>query len=308
MTNTLRNIALRITLTLLCGLVLLNAYLVAKNLKLIQKTATQRMEASDVQADISNVVVDLQEMEANQRGYLITGDPSYLKPYSEANGRLAAHLAELHSTLVGKTPQDRSLESLAELKIEEMNETIHLRELGYRHKAFQIVSSSRGKELMDEARTSLDALAAAQTRNISRYDAQMRENIGTAIKELVFASCLLLAVTVVTLLAFDRYRKRLEIKCARHAEELQATTLQLEQFTSTIFNDVRVLVGKMRSYASALLDVYGGFLPRQGQEKAERIENEAGQMIRLLDDLFKNSAPGSSPKVIDAQPLQRLSA
>ena len=77
MTNTLRNIALRITVALLCGLVLLNAYLVAKNLKLIQKTTSERMEAADVQADISNVVVDLQGMEANQRGYLITGDRSY---------------------------------------------------------------------------------------------------------------------------------------------------------------------------------------------------------------------------------------
>jgi len=312
MTNTLRNIVLRITVAVLCGLILVNVYLVSKNLKLIHKTATQRLEASNLQADISNVLLDLQEMETGQRGYLLTGDPSYLEPYSKANARLAAYFADLHSTLRAKAQQDPSLEgrleSLAELKIEEMNETIRLRELGYRHRAFQIVSSNRGKELMDEARTTLDALGSAQTGNIARYDAQMRENIGKAIKELVFANCILLGVTVVTLLAFDSYRKRVESRCARHAEELQATSLQLEQFTSTIFNDVRAPVGKVRSYANLLLDAYGGFLPRQGQEKAERIEKEAGQMIRLLDDLFKNAPSGSSVKVIDAEPLQRLSA
>jgi light-regulated signal transduction histidine kinase (bacteriophytochrome) len=116
------------------------------------------------------------------------------------------------------------------------------------------------------------------------------------------------SITVTTLLAFDKYRKRLEVRCARHAERLQATSLQLEQFRSTIFHDARALVGKMRSYANSLLDAYGGFLPRQGQEKAQRIEHEAGQMIRLLDDLFKDSPSGNSVKVVDARSLQRLSA
>jgi hypothetical protein len=57
-----------------------------------------------------------------------------------------------------------------------------------------------------------------------------------------------------------------------------------------------------------LLDVYGGFLPRQGQEKAERIEDGAGQMIGLLDDLFKNSPSRNSVKVVHVRPLHRLDA
>jgi CHASE3 domain sensor protein len=312
MTNTLRKIALQITIPVLWGLIVLNAYLVSKNLKLIQKNTTQRVEASEMQAGISDVAFDLQDMETGQRGYLLTGDPSYLKPYSEANGRLAVHFANLRSRLMGKAPQDRSLEtqleSVAESKIAEMKETIRLRELGYRHRAFLIVSSNRGKDLMDEARTTLDALSLAQTRNVARYDREMSESVGRAVKESAFASCILLFVTVVTFLAFNRYRKRLEVGYARHAEELQATSLQLEQFTSTIFHDFRALVEQMRSYANTLLDVYGGFLPRQGQEKAERIEDGAGQMISLLDDLSKNSPSGNSDNVVDVRPLPRLSA
>lgn len=312
MTNTLRKIALRVTIPLLCGLVVLNALLVSKNLKLIQKAVAQRVEASEVQANISNLLLDLEDMETGQRGYLLTGDPSYLKPYDEANGRLAAHFADLRSRLAGKASQDRSLEarleSLAASKIAEMKETIRLRELGYRHRAFQIVSSDQGKELMDEARTTLVALSSAQTRNVARYDSEISHSMGTAFRELLLASCLLIAVTVVSLLAFDRYRKRLEVRCAQHAKQLLATSLQLEQFTSTVFHDVRALLEKMRNYANALLEVDGGFLPRQGQEKAERIESEAGQTIRLLDDLFKNSPVEGSAKVAEVHPLQRLSA
>ena len=298
MTNTLRKIALQITIPVLCGLIVLNTYLVSKNLKLIQRNTAQRVEASEMQAGISNVVVDLQDMETGQRGYLLTGDASYLKPYNEANGRLAAHFANLRSRLAGKAPRDRSLEtqleSVAESKIAEMKETIRLRELGYRHRAFLIVGSNRGKELMDEARTTLDALSSAQTSNVVRYDQEMRQSISRAVQESALASFILLVVTVVTFVGFNTYRKRLEVWYARHAEELHATSLQLELFKSTIFQDFRARVEQMRSYANTLLDVYGGFLPRQGQEKTEHIENGADQMIRLLDDLSKNATSNST--------------
>ena len=312
MTNTLRKIAMRITIPVLCGLVALNAFLVSRNLKLIQKNATARVEASEIQADISNVLLDLQEMETGQQGYLLTGDQSYLQPYNEANGRLAIHFAKLRSRLTGRGARERSLESqlesLAESKIAEMQETIRLRELGYRHRAFLIVSSNRGKELMDEARTKLDALSSAQTGNVARYDREMRESVGRALKESALASCLLLAVTVVTFLAVDQYRKRLEVGYARQAEELRITGLHLDRFTSTIFHDFRELVGQIRSYANTLLDVYGGFLPRQGQEKAQRIEDGAGQMDRLLDDLFNNSPSGNPTEIIEVSPVLTLSA
>ena len=312
MKNTLRKIALRTIIPLLCGLIAVNAYLVWNNVKLIQKTAAQRVQASEMQEDISNLLLDFQDMETGQRGYLLTGDPSYLEPYNNANARLAAHSARLRSSLTGKQAQDRSLEaqleSVAASKIAEMKETIRLRELGYRHRAFQIVNSNRGQELMNQARTTLAALSAAQTGDIARYDRGMKESVAKTIKHLVLGNLMLLAATVIALLVFDRYSNRLEIRYARTAEQLEATSLQLEQFTSTVFHDVRALVGKMRSYAGSLLEGYGGFLPRQGQEKAERIEHEAGQTILLLDNLFKTSPSEASAEVLEVQPLQRLSA
>ncbi len=312
MTKSLRKIALQTTIPVLCGLIVLNAYVVSRSVKLMQQAATRRVEASRLQADISNVVLDLEDMETGQRGYLITGDPSYLQPYNEANERLAAHFAKLRSRLAGESSHDRSLEaqleSVAGSKIAEMKETIRLRELGYRHRAFQLVSSNRGKELMSGARAKLEALSSAQNSNAMRYDKEMTESISRAFKQLALASCILLAVTVVALLGFKRYSQRLEAKYAQNAEQLEAASLLLEQFTSTTFYEVRTVLGKMRSCANALLEVYGGFLPRQGQEKAEHIEHEAGQTILLLDNLFKASPAGSAAKSVEVQPLQRLSA
>jgi CHASE3 domain sensor protein len=311
MTNTLRKIALQVTIPVLCGLIVLNTYLVAKNLKLIQQNIAHRLEASQMQADISTLRVDIQDMDANQRGYLITGDAAYLQPYNDAQGRLPSHFANLRSRLTAA--RDRSLEaqleSVVESKMAEMQETIRLRERGLRHRAFLILGSNHGKELMEQAHTALDALSAAQAGDVARYDRQVSESIRTALKQSALASGLLLLVTVIAFLASNRYRRRLEVGYAQRAEELQATSLRLEQFTSTIFHDFRALVGQTRNYAKALLDVYGGFLPRQAQEKAECIESGAGQMIRLLDDLSQNAAPGTSvEQVVEVAPVHSMSA
>ncbi len=309
MTRVLRNIALQTVVPLLCGLIVLNAYLVWRNIKLMEANSAQRAEVSETQAHISAAGFALQEMETSQRGYLVTGDASYLTPYHDANGRLALHLASLHSRLTGKDLSlEAQLESVAQSKIAEMNETIRIRGQGYRHRAFLIVGSNRGQELMDEARRTLDALSAAQTSNVARYEREMKARVSRATQESTFASLILLVVTVVTFLAFNGYRKRLEVGYARQAEEFRATSVQLEQLTSTVFHHFRALVGQMQNHANTLLDFYGGFLPRQGQEKAERIADGAGQMISLLDDLSKNSSPGSPAKVVEVPLVETLSA
>ncbi len=306
MLDVLRKSVLQITLPFLCGLIALNAYFVFKNIKLIQNTATQRLEASEMQGRISSALIDLQDMETGQRGYLLTGDPTYLEPYKAANARLTGHFGELRSRL---TMQDRALEhqleSLAESKIAEMDETIRLREKGYRHRAFLIVDSNRGKELMDGARSKLETLSAAQIGNIARYDRELAGGVSKAIRESLLASGVLLVVTAVVLWALNWYRKRLEIRNAGQQAELRATRLRLEQFTSTVFQDFRALVSEIRTHATGLLDAYGDYLPHQGQEKAQRVEDGAGRIIRLLDDLPRNSPSGDA---VELGPMQRLSA
>src|SRR6266568_969724 len=66
-----------------------NAFLAINHLKQMQKIAALRLESSMIQTDISAVLRDLTDMEAGQRGYLLTGDASYLQPYTDAKNRIA---------------------------------------------------------------------------------------------------------------------------------------------------------------------------------------------------------------------------
>ncbi len=309
MKNTLRNIALQTAIAVLCGLIALNGYLISRNLKGIERNAASRADASARKAELAATAFDLQTMETSQRGYLLTGDESYLQPYNDAQQRLTAHFAHLRSGVTGKDRSlENELENVAAAKMAEMEETIRLRQRGYRHRAFVIVDSNRGQELMQQARSMLDNLLAAQTANVDRYEGATRASVVQAIAQSTLASAVLLLVTLVTFLAFNGYRKRLERGSASQAEVLGTTTRQLEQVTGTMFHQFRRLASEMQSHANALLEVYGGFLPRQGQEKAERIEAGAGEMISLLDGVPSGRPRGRSAEVVEVRPANAVSA
>src|SRR3954453_17310647 len=215
MRKILRKVALPTTITIFCALIGLTAYVASRNLKVIQRDATQRIDASDVQHDIVAVELDLQAIETGQRGYLLTGDASYLAPYTQALAKLPAHFAALRSRLVGRLPAERSveteLETVAEAKIAEVNDTIRLREKGYRHRAFVIVNSNRGKELMDKAHSLLEQMSAVEARNIEQHDRELASTMKTAREQSALASVIVLILTLLTVVAFHQSRKSLEL-------------------------------------------------------------------------------------------------
>ena len=63
-------------------------------LKRVQKIAALTLESSAIQAELSGVLKDLTDMETGQRGYLLTGDPAYLQPYTDAKGRIEMDFVE----------------------------------------------------------------------------------------------------------------------------------------------------------------------------------------------------------------------
>ncbi len=308
MKNLLWKLAVQTVVPVLCGLILVNAYAVWMNLQSVQRSAGLRADTAETQKAIANVGLDLQTMETSQRGYLLTGDASYLKPYNAAGERLTGHLGELRSRLDGN---DRALEgqveSLAQAKIAEMKETIRLREQGYRHRAFLIVGSNQGQQLMDKARAALDALSSAQANKVVEYEQELNDGLHRAARESAYASGILLAVALAVFVAFNGYRSGLERRQTRLDEQLRTTSLQLQQLSSTVFKDVRVLLGEFQNDADALLNAYGGFLPGQAHEKMVHIEEGAVRMIRVLDCLTKLPAEEAKDGS-DRASVQALSA
>jgi len=296
----IRKALLRIAAPALLAFMAWNAYLAVNHLKQMQHIAARALEGSTMQANISSVLKDLTDMETGQRGYLLTGNPSYMQPYTDAKSRFEADLAGLRAAVANGPESEQSqvskLESLATSKQAEMERSIGLRQQGYRRRAFMLVDSNEGMEYMDQARGLLSSLSAAQANNIEAIDRERNTSLSKALLETIVSN-LCLVVLMVGLFGLVRYHGQvLERETAKSRQALADRDLQLEKLTFALSNQARSKTSAIEANARLLLDNYGGFLPRQGHEYAEQIKEASIQMEQLRQDLVASPGRNSDDK------------
>src|SRR6266853_2915635 len=193
----IRKAALQIGVPALLAFVAWNAYLAVNHLQRVQKTAALTLESSAIQAELSGVFRDLTDMETGQRGYLLTGDPAYLQPYTDAKGRIEAGFVSLRTGLANRQREqslESQLESLARSKQAEMERTITLRQQGYRHRSFKLVDTNEGKDYMDEIRGIESSLSSAEGSNSARFNGERIAALKRALSVIILANSVLLLI------------------------------------------------------------------------------------------------------------------
>lgn len=108
-----------------------------------------------VRTELASLVSLLKDAETGQRGYIITGEDSYLTPYQSAIGAVQSTLDTLRRLTSDNPNQQRRLSALAPLidaKLAELQQTIDLRRTQGFDAATKVVLSDVGKTTMDRAR------------------------------------------------------------------------------------------------------------------------------------------------------------
>jgi CHASE3 domain sensor protein len=285
----IRQITLQAGALALLALTACNAFLAMRHLGRMEKVAAFTIESSTIQADISDILKDLTDMETGQRGYLLTANLEYEQPYTDAKGRIAADFARLRRGLGDRPNHERSLEleleSLASSKEAEIEQTIDLRQRGYRRRAFKRVDSGEGKEYMDKARALLSSLSAGEAGISAELNRERKTIVNKARTSTIIDNLCLLVLTA-CLFGLSRFHAQvLEREAARSKQELAIRDLQLQKLTTTLSNQARFKTCAIETNASLLLQEYGGFLPRAGHECAEQIQEAAAQVEKLRQEL-----------------------
>jgi methyl-accepting chemotaxis protein len=114
-----------------------------------------------VLTELESLLSLLKDAETGQRGFLLTGEEPYLKPYNDARARYESKLDNLGRLTSDNHAQQQSLKELGPLvesKFEELKSTIKARRPdgpmigdGFK-KALAIVQSDKGKKIMDKIR------------------------------------------------------------------------------------------------------------------------------------------------------------
>jgi len=117
------------------------------------KAAAERAaQTRDVVACTQRLLSLVTDAETGQRGYLLTGNPQYLAPYTDALPAIASERARLHSLAPDNPGEAAQLDDLVGVKLGELAHTVGLRRSGDVAAAIAAVQTGRGKQTMDQAR------------------------------------------------------------------------------------------------------------------------------------------------------------
>lgn len=119
-----------------------------------------------VLSTLKDLDLSIHDAEADQRGFLLTGDSVYLGPYEQALGRMVQFEGDLRRLTADNPVQQAKLNALAPVlqhKREELARTVQLKRAGDEAGALGLVRSNLGLTLMQDIEARLAAVTADET-------------------------------------------------------------------------------------------------------------------------------------------------
>lgn len=176
---------------LLIALVGWVAYLNASN---YIETNALVVHTHEVLQEVEDVFSTSLDAETSQRGYLITGDESYLDLYTNARSTIDQHLLRLQSLTADNPQQQDRIDTLSALiseRFDSLERTLQLyMEEGF-ESAQQTIESGAGKLLMDQIRNLISEMIEEESRLLSARSAESTERAqSTLLIALLLTGCL----------------------------------------------------------------------------------------------------------------------
>lgn len=200
------------TIGLIVGLAffLLSGTLAYRNIVALKASDAAIRHSHKVLIALDELLSSVQDAETGQRGYLLTGMPSYLEPYSNATQTLGAKLDHLRDLISDNDVQQGNVTQLRRhvgAKLDELRETIDARRARGLAAALAIVDTDRGKISMDAIRAQLAAMAQEEGRLRKERLAEMATASRAAIASGLVSSLIGAALTLLIFVLVRRNQR-----------------------------------------------------------------------------------------------------
>lgn len=215
---------------------------------------------SNVNGVLEKVLSSTMDIETGTRGYTITGNENYLEVYNEGHRNLKIWLDSLNSMNENDEIQVMNLDTLQRLiesKKKISAETILVRRKEGMEKAAAIVSSGRGKEIMDSIRNSIQEYQNQSVRLLSANLAETEKNIKARnLNFLLFT----IITFIIVFIAYYKIRQNTKyllldkIIQTNLLNELAVQNTQLNDFANITSHNLRSPAGNITALISTIDD------------------------------------------------------
>ena len=241
----------------------------------LMSTSQAVTHTHEVLEHIAGMLSLLKDAETGQRGYLITGDASFLEPYRTGSGDALAMFKELrHLTADNPNQQKRmdSIEPIIAAKLAELKGTIDLRAKGSVDESVKIVRGGEGKQLMDNIRRIMDEMAAEE--HVLRKQRAEEGAVAASSAKYVIVFGTLFCLLLVTIVGFLITRS-LSRQIGGSVGQIQGSSTELQAAANqqaTATKEQAIAMTEISTTISELLAT-----SRQIAESAQHVAHIAGQ-------------------------------
>lgn len=135
-------------------------WLVSHQLSQSQELARAVASSHQVRLELRSLLSLHQDLEIGQRGFLLTGEPAFLAPYTDARRELEHAFGRLDQTVAPE--KMAKLATISRDKLAFSDQTLTLAKAGQREAASSLVANGRGRRLMDDFRTTIATIERSE--------------------------------------------------------------------------------------------------------------------------------------------------
>ncbi|MBH8572411.1 response regulator [Nostocaceae cyanobacterium CENA369] len=186
---------------------------------------------------LEELLSEMKDAETGQRGYILTGQESYLEPYQAALANIDRKIEILKDLIADQPSQQKQfaiLKPLIAAKLAILKQTIYLRQNQGFEAALQLIQTNQGKNLMDDIRKVIYEMQNEDRSLLQQRSQAAKASASNTILTIAIAICL--SFLVLAIVYYLIYREVIERKLT------EETLHQERNFISAVLDTASALV------------------------------------------------------------------